>query len=259
MYLTHLSIITLVLVYYSGKPGASQKNSGPCAQFWTFSWPFLALWSGSGPSPRFRTLSVPLHFALHSVFCVPSIALQNCPHPPVHACTEGVEVLVTQVVPDTPYLPLHLGQIPRRLLLQFPLDQGKPVLDAWEEKGVNNFLHGSMVKWIAWEEKRVEPVLFEESLSLLGCVHPGEVLKNHQVVPPWNPHWSSPQHLGVLLRVHVDTVASCTCFCRTLGHAGEYLEADEPTSKTLHLQLPQTSLHQWTGHSPSSSSFFSDW
>ena len=84
------------------------------------------------------------HFAIHSVFGVSTIALQHSPHPPVHACAEVEAVLITQVVPDARYLPLHLSQIPGRLLLKFPFDQGKTVLDgvavrriAWEEKGVN--------------------------------------------------------------------------------------------------------------------------
>ena len=45
----------------------------------------------------------------------------------------------------------------------------------------------------------------EESLSLLWDVHPREVMQDHQVVPPWQPHRSTLQHHDVLHRVHVDT------------------------------------------------------
>ena len=41
--------------------GYSKTKSGPGAQFRTYSGPFLALWSGSGPSPEFRTFVVPLY------------------------------------------------------------------------------------------------------------------------------------------------------------------------------------------------------
>ena len=102
-------------------------------------------------SPHFTTYNNKLfeimclfHFAIHSVFGVSTIALQHSPHPPVHACAEVEEVLITQVLPHTRYLALHLGQVPRGLLLQLPLDQGETMLDrvavrriAWEEKGIN--------------------------------------------------------------------------------------------------------------------------
>ena len=51
-------------VYYS--EGASPKKSGPGAQIQTFSRPFFTLWSGSGPSPEFRTLLVPLHILYYA-------------------------------------------------------------------------------------------------------------------------------------------------------------------------------------------------
>ena len=45
---------------YEVIPGASQKKSGPCAKFWTYFGPFLALWFGSGPSLESWTVVVPL-------------------------------------------------------------------------------------------------------------------------------------------------------------------------------------------------------
>ena len=48
--------------------GYSKTKSGPGAQFRTYSGPFLALWSGSRPSPEFRTFVVPLpQFSLYSL------------------------------------------------------------------------------------------------------------------------------------------------------------------------------------------------
>ena len=45
-----------MICIYQVIPGASQKNP----DLLTNSGPFLALWSGSGPSPEFRTIVVPL-------------------------------------------------------------------------------------------------------------------------------------------------------------------------------------------------------
>ena len=49
--------------------GYSKTKSGPGAQFRTYSGPFLALWSGSGPSPEFRTFVVPLHKSIFFKQC----------------------------------------------------------------------------------------------------------------------------------------------------------------------------------------------
>ena len=64
---------------YSVVTGYPKTKSGPSAQFRTYSGPFLALWSGSGPSPEFQTFLVTLSKPSNATdnHQKPSITIEN--------------------------------------------------------------------------------------------------------------------------------------------------------------------------------------
>ena len=125
-----------------------------------------------------------------SVFGCSTIALQHCPHPSVHACAEGVKVVVAEIVPDPSDLQPQLLQGPGWVPLQFPLDKSETVLD------------GIQIWWLSREEDQFQLVAIEKDLRLFSSVDLCSVLDDHRVVLLGNSFGRKVHHPGVLLRVH---------------------------------------------------------